>query len=145
MLHLKFGFYRKTQPAQAKEALTHGVIETLEGPVRFAPGDYLMRGIDGEEWVIKYDVFPRLYSTAPLTEDDADGYAYYVPKGIKRAVQVMADFVLEDAQGLTLTGKAGDYIAVNDAAVHVTGQSIFERTYEEIPPSLLRHLEGNAQ
>jgi hypothetical protein len=144
MLHLKFGFYRKTQPAQAKEALTRGVIETLEGLVRFAPGDYLMRGIDGEEWVIKYDVFPRLYDTSPLSTENAEGYAYYMPIGIKRAVQVMADFVLE-AEGTVLTGKAGDYIAVNEAAVHVTGRSIFERTYEEIPQSLLRHLEGNAE
>ena len=57
---LPFRPYRKVASFRLRaRRLTHedveqrgGVIDTLEGPVAFEPGDYLARGIQGEEWPI---------------------------------------------------------------------------------------------
>ncbi len=45
------------------------IIQTLEGPLRAAPGDWIIRGVKGETYPCKPDVFALTYEEAP--EDDA--------------------------------------------------------------------------
>jgi hypothetical protein len=44
----------------------HGWISTLEAGHRVCPGDWIVRGIDGELWPVKHDIFIRTYER---TED----------------------------------------------------------------------------
>lgn len=43
------------------------IIQTLEGPLRADPGDWIITGIKGEEYPCKPDVFVRTYE--PVDED----------------------------------------------------------------------------
>lgn len=44
----------------------HIIIQTLEGPFNASPGDYICRGIKGEYWPVKPDVFT--YTNEPVGE-----------------------------------------------------------------------------
>jgi hypothetical protein len=37
------------------------VIQTLEGPLQASPGDWIITGINGEQYPCKPDIFERLY------------------------------------------------------------------------------------
>ena len=50
-------------------AKNNGVIDTLEGPVKYSPGDYIMTGPKGEEYPIGPETFEKLKS------DNGDGTA----------------------------------------------------------------------
>ncbi len=43
---------------QTKEEL---IIQTLEGPLRAAPGDWIITGVRGEQYPCKPDVFEKTY------------------------------------------------------------------------------------
>lgn len=48
----------------ARAAFTHGqefFIETLEGDMRAAPGDWIIRGVQGEFYPCKPDIFEATY------------------------------------------------------------------------------------
>ncbi len=50
----------------------HGLlIETLEGPLLAQPGDYVIRGVKGEFYPCKPDVFDATYEKV-ITDDDYD-------------------------------------------------------------------------
>ena len=40
----------------------HGLIETLEGTFKVCPGDWIVKGIEGELYPIKPDIFIRTYA-----------------------------------------------------------------------------------
>ena len=44
------------------------IIQTLEGPMKAAPGDWIITGIRGEKYPCKPDVFDRTYE--PAQEDE---------------------------------------------------------------------------
>ena len=46
-------------------------IETLEGTMRAELGDYIIRGIKGEIYPCKPDVFEATYEPVPARDDDA--------------------------------------------------------------------------
>lgn len=50
------------------------MIRTLEGDMRVAPGDYVIRGVQGEFYPCKLDIFLRTYEApdAAPTQDDFD-------------------------------------------------------------------------
>jgi PGDYG protein len=110
-----------------------GVIHTLEGPVAFEPGDYLARGIQGEEYPINPEIFGALYVVDTL-EPDTRGFASYRPIPLRhRAVQIAEPFTVERADGGLFTGKAGDYVVrtVGWEGARIVDRSIFEQTYEQ--------------
>ncbi|CAK7024401.1 hypothetical protein [Phascolarctobacterium sp.] len=44
------------------------IIQTLEGPMKAAPGDWIITGIRGEKYPCKPDIFDRTYE--PAQEDE---------------------------------------------------------------------------
>ncbi len=62
-----FRQFRKTALLKARELTEEdykkrdGIIKTLGGVVAFMPGDYLMLGIDNEEWPMTHDNFHATY------------------------------------------------------------------------------------
>ncbi|WP_288946829.1 hypothetical protein [uncultured Megasphaera sp.] len=55
-------FYRK-KPVIIKAYVTDVdvVIETLEGPLHASPGDYIITGVNGEQYPCKPDIFEKTY------------------------------------------------------------------------------------
>lgn len=43
------------------DALTTGLIRTLEGPFSVTPGDWIITGVKGERWPVKPDIFAASY------------------------------------------------------------------------------------
>lgn len=55
------------------------VIHTLEGDHHASPGDYIIKGVNGEFYPCKPDIFAKTYESAtltppPITGDTSDGY-----------------------------------------------------------------------
>lgn len=54
--------YRK-KPVVVKAYITHEpmTIQTLEGPLHASPGDYIVTGLQGEQYPCKPDIFKKSY------------------------------------------------------------------------------------
>ena len=55
------------------------VIHTLEGDHHASPGDYIIKGVNGEFYPCKPDIFAKTYENStitqpPITGDTSDGY-----------------------------------------------------------------------
>ena len=108
-----------------------GELATREGPVRYAPGDALLTGIDGERWPIPQASFAEHYG--PCAPTPAGVAGWYV----KRPITVWAwradrslDVELSAGRG-TLHAEPGDVVvqyAPDDLAV--VGAGIFQQTYD---------------
>ena len=105
-------------------ATTDGTIETLEGPVRYKAGSYIMTGPKGEQ----YPITPERF--AELKDDNGDGTAS--PKKILKLAK------LADHNGIVNTswGEPLNYTAGNDYIVKhgpndygVVKKDIFTQTY----------------
>jgi len=46
-----------------QEFVKHGVIETLEGDHTVCPGDWIIKGVAGEYYPIKPDIFEQTYES----------------------------------------------------------------------------------
>ena len=105
-----------------------GVIDTLEGPVKYNPGDYIMTGPKGEEYPIGSETFAKLKS------DNGDGTAS--PKKIVKLCK------LADHDGevtLQYNGSQLAYHKDEDVIVRhgendygVVKKDIFAQTYEKV-------------
>jgi hypothetical protein len=105
-----------------------GVIDTLEGPVKYNPGDYIMTGPKGEEYPIGPETFAKLKS------DNGDGTAS--PKKIVKLCK------LADHDGevtLQYNGSQLAYHKDEDVIVRhgendygVVKKDIFAQTYEKV-------------
>ena len=113
-------------PAREKYniASTDGTIETLEGPVRYKAGSYIMTGPKGEQ----YPITPERF--AELKDDNGDGTAS--PKKIPKLAK------LADHDGIVNTswGEPLHYTRGNDYIVRhgqndygVVKKDIFTKTY----------------
>lgn len=109
-------------------AKDNGVIDTLEGPVKYSPGDYIMTGPKGEEYPIGPETFEKLKS------DNGDGTAS--PKKIVKLCK------LADHDGevtLQYNGSQLAYHKDEDIIVRhgendygVVKKDIFAQTYEKV-------------
>jgi hypothetical protein len=105
-----------------------GVVDTLEGPVKYSSGDYIMTGPKGEEYPISPDTF------AKLKNDNGDGTAS--PKKIEKLCK------LADHDGMITLKYNGSQLAYNkgeDIIVRhdqddygVVKKEIFDQTYEKV-------------
>jgi hypothetical protein len=50
-------------------------IKTLEGLMEASPGDWIVRGVKGELYPCKADIFSMTYDLAPRPEDEVQGAA----------------------------------------------------------------------
>lgn len=105
-------------------ATTDGTIETLEGPVRYKAGSYIMTGPKGEQYPITPERFKE------LKDDNGDGTAS--PKKILKLAKLADhDGIVNTSWGEPLNYTAGnDYIVkhgTNDYGV--VKKDIFTQTY----------------
>lgn len=108
-------------------AESDGVLETLEGPVNYQKGSYIMTGPKGEQYPISPSKF------YDLKEINEDGTAS--PKQIVKTVKIADhDGVLETPWGHILNYVAGiDVIVRHDENDYsVIKKDIFDQTYESI-------------
>ncbi len=120
-----FKTYKKPAKEQYKIANTDGVLKTLEGPVEYSKGDYIMTGPKGEQYPISPEKFKE------LKDDHGDGIAS--PKKIEKIAK------LADHDGyvvLTYNGSKLYYTKGNDYIVKhgpndygVVKADIFKQTY----------------
>lgn len=128
---LPFKTYRKTTLTQAYQTTQEhyetygGVIETLEGPASFVPGDWLCTGAKAEQWPVPATIFPEIYEEA---RRDANSVLYR-SKGTKEAVQINEPFTITMMNSIH-QGEAGDYLARTPHGLHVVAREIFESTHE---------------
>lgn len=60
-------FRKKPVVIEAYRTDVEMVVQTLEGPLRAAPGDWIITGIRGEQYPCKPDVFEKTYE--PVSEE----------------------------------------------------------------------------
>jgi hypothetical protein len=77
--------YAKKGHADIRPAVAGEVVETVIDGVRetantAAPGDYVVRGVKGEFYIIKAETLAKRYGE-PLTAPDRDGFRRYPAKG----------------------------------------------------------------
>lgn len=125
-----FRFYKKTtltmaRPLSEREYIRReGVIDTLEGPAPFEPGDYL--GLDRKgEYPIKKATMESHYV---LLEALGDGWGYYRSLDIRKACQMKDAFILHDQHG-----KSGDYIVYRGQQhPYIVDRELFDESFAEV-------------
>lgn len=119
-----FDAYKRPVPVAYEIASEDGTIDTLEGPVSYRKGFYIMTGPKGERYPITPERFAALY------DDVKDGRA--TPrKIIKRARLADHDGKVKTSWGEDLAYSAGeDYIVKHGANDYgVVKKDIFQQTY----------------
>lgn len=120
-----FTTFKKANPVKYRVASSDGTIETLEGPVNFSAGFYIMTGPKGEEYPITPEKFKTLY--------DDQGKGVGIPKKILKKAR------LANHAGTVNTswGEPLHYTAGNDYIVRhgqndygVVKSDIFQQTYD---------------
>ena len=69
------------------------VIHTLEGDHRASPGDYIIKGVNGEFYPCKPDIFDKTYASATLTPPNE------ITASINRTMAVLAGFETDRRAG----------------------------------------------
>lgn len=118
---------KKANPIQYKRAIEPGSIETLEGPVNYQAGYYIITGPKGEQYPIPPAKFNELYV------DNKDNTA--TPKKIVKVAKI-ADHngVVNTSWGEPLNYTTGnDYIVKHGPNDYgVVKKDIFAQTYEKV-------------
>lgn len=120
-----FKTFKFPKPVEYKVADKPGTIDTLEGPVNYKQGFYIMTGPKGEQYPIPPEKFKELY--------DVDNRGVATPKKIIKLAKV-ADHsgVVNTSWGEPLQYKPGEDIIVrhgnNDYGV--VKRDIFQKTYD---------------
>jgi hypothetical protein len=124
-----FQAYKKPDRKEPFEvAKDNGVLDTLEGPVQYSAGDYIMTGPKGEQYPISPEKF------AELKTDNGDGTAS--PKKIIKLCKV-ADHdgeVVLKYNGSQLAYHSGEDVIVRHGPgdYGVVKADIFKQTYERV-------------
>lgn len=53
---------KKPIAVRAIQAEKDTIIETLEGPLTAKKGDWIITGVEGEQWPVKKEIFEKTYS-----------------------------------------------------------------------------------
>lgn len=104
-----------------------GIIETKEGPVPFEVGDYLNRGVDGEEWPMK--AAEMLSTKEAVSEPEVGGWRNWRNTNTVRAMQIDQPFEVKLVNGSDISGKAGDFFVDGGSSQWIVDADIFKRTY----------------
>lgn len=65
---VKRKFRKKPIVVEAYQTDREMIINTLEGPLRAAPGDWIITGVSGEQYPCKPDIFAKTYEPVDLEE-----------------------------------------------------------------------------
>lgn len=127
-----------------KEALTYarlateedvkemgGVIQSKEGPVSFAAGDYFAVGIEDEMWRIRKATMESTKEPVAGAAREYQGQQYYGYRATNtvEAAPVPDNFQVTMESGDVLSGQPGDYLLYNGKGLSIVNKSIFEQTY----------------
>lgn len=107
-----------------------GMIDTLEGPAKFVPDDYLCVGAADEEWPVTKDNFEK--TKQRISNPDADGWAFYINTNTVRAIQMSEDFQVQLASSSIVEGKAGGFLIDGGSSQWPCDEEIFNQTYERV-------------
>lgn len=127
---------KRPAPVAVTFATTEGVCATLEGDVRHALGDAIVRGGHHDVWPVARPVFEATYEPVGATRAGEPGvYA-------KRPIEVLALQLVASA-AVTLSGgrgrlyaEAGDWIVEHaHGELAVVSRDIFEGTYDVLGPA----------
>ena len=119
-----FKTYKQPNPERYEIADQDGTIETLEGPVKYKAGYYILTGPKGEQYPMPPEKFREL-------KDDAGDGVCYPKKIVKLAKLADHDGSVATSWGETLHYSAGeDYIVRHDSNDYgVVKKDIFAKTY----------------
>ena len=108
-----------------------GTLSTQEGLVRYAAGDALLTGAEGERWPVARDTFELNYAPVAPTRSGKPGRYRKRPRVVWAKPMTEAfDVTLDRNRGI-LRGQAGDWLvqyAPSDWSVVSAG--VFAQTYE---------------
>jgi hypothetical protein len=120
-----FKTFKKATPVKYQVADKDGTIQTLEGPVSYKAGYYIMTGPKGEQ----YPITPEKFST--LYDDNGNG------SGTPKKIIKIAKLADHDGTVNTSWGDKLNYTAGNDFIVRhgandygVVKKDIFAQTYD---------------
>lgn len=65
---IRHRFRKKPIVVEAYRTDTEVIVQTLEGPLRAAPGDWIITGVNGEQYPCKPEVFEKTYE--PVNDDN---------------------------------------------------------------------------
>lgn len=127
---------RRPVTLEVRFAGAPGVLETLEGPVRYRAGAALVRGLRGERWPVERGPFELRYEPAPGTTAGSDG-PYRRRPGVVLARRLTAAIeVPVGAEGDRLRGRQGDWLLQYGPGEYgVVAPDIFADTYELLAPA----------
>lgn len=124
---------RKAKPIWARRVEVACEVESIEGRLQAQPGDYLCRGIAGEQWPQKESKLLEKYS--PSDQLGVSGWQRFDPKEDSEPVEatrVDQSFRVISQWG-ELAGKANDYVVRSKSDptdIWVVDNAIFEASYE---------------
>ena len=121
-----FQTYKKPNPEKYEIAQQDGTIQTLEGPVNYRAGYYILTGPKGEKYPIPPEKFREL-------KDDAGNGVCYPKKIIKVAKLADHDGSVKTSWGETLNYTAGNDVIVRHGPgdYGVVKKDIFAKTYKQ--------------
>jgi len=131
--------YRKSAIVAIRPAIAGEIIETwLEGEretVNTArPGDYVVRGVNGEHYIITSGTLAKRYGP-PMTEPDAEGFRQYTATGSCHAFEYEGQaFTFVAPWGEEMIVNPGDYIAtpaIGSSDIYRIERNAFLATYRE--------------
>jgi len=116
-------------------AARDGIIETVEGPVRYHKDDAIVVGESGESWPVSQSTFERHYEPQDKVIMGQEGlYSKKVREVRALPLDAVSRLDLSDGRGM-LVGKRGDWIVdYGDGDLAVVSRSEFEKTYEIVVP-----------
>ena len=122
-----FKTYKKPNPERYTIADSDGTIETLEGPVNYKKGYYILTGPKGEQYPMPPAKFREL-------KDDAGDGICYPKKIIKWAKVADHDGSVDTSWGETLNYRDGEDVIVRHGPgdYGVVKMDIFQQTYERV-------------
>jgi hypothetical protein len=121
-----FETYKKPNPEKYEIAQQDGVIQTLEGPVNYKAGYYILTGPKGEQYPIPPEKFHEL-------KDDAGNGICYPKKIIKLAKLADHDGSVATSWGEILNYTTGQDVIVRHGSndYGVVKKDIFAKTYTQ--------------
>jgi hypothetical protein len=122
---------RPATPGELVETVIDGQRETVNTA---AAGDYVVRGVKGELYIIKAEILAKRYG-GPLTAPDKDGFRSYRAKGDFYGFRYAGEpFKFVAPWKEDMIAKPGDYIGTNvmgSNEYYRVEESAFAATYAE--------------
>jgi hypothetical protein len=123
----------KCETVQVTFARAAGELLSREGPNRYAAGDALVTGSDGDVWSVSRNRFDARYESVPPLRHGEDGVYRNTPLPVLARQMAVAFTLTRSAGGDLLRGKAGDWLmqyAPGDYGI--VDQEKFARVYRPL-------------